>query len=57
MFKGELTIDDILNRLTYRQLRGLWDARVSRLKREHEAEMKAAAEAKQKNIRKNILMK
>ena len=57
MFKGELTIDDILNRLTYRQLRGLWDARVSRLKREHEEEMKAAAEAKQKNIRKNILMK
>ncbi len=50
-------MDDILNKLTYRQLRSLWDARISRLKKEREAELKAQQEMEQKRVRKNILHK
>lgn len=57
LFKGELSLDDILHKMSYRQLRLLWDTRVSRLEKERNAEIKAQQEAESRRTRKSILNK
>lgn len=55
LFKGEMTLDDILNGLPYRMLIELRDTRIDRMKREHEEMEKEAKRREKAKIRGQIM--
>jgi hypothetical protein len=55
IFKEELTFDDIMNKVPYKMLIELRDARASRMERDKEKAEKDAANMKSNNIQNSIL--